>query len=59
MRYLRPLQTLLAAGQRTTQPAPQDQAQHSDQPAGLPSVLASHFVALLQHSENTTYTKSR
>ena len=55
LRYLHPLQTLLAAGQQTTQPAPQVQAQRSDQSADLPSVLASHFVALLQHSENTTY----
>ena len=51
MKYLHPLQTLLAAGRQMTKPAPQVQAQRIDQSADLPSVLASHFVALLQHSE--------
>ena len=59
MRYLHLLQTLPAAGQQMTQPAPQDQAQLSDQSVDFPSVLASHFVTLLQQSEKTTYTKPR
>jgi len=59
VRYLHPLQTLPAAGQQMTQPTPQDQDQHSDQSVDLPSVLASHFVTLLQQSANTTYTKPR
>ena len=59
MRYHHPLQTFPAAGQQMIQPAPQDQAEHSDQSVDLLCVLASHFVTLLQQYENTTYTKPR